>query len=185
MELNPLKIRDLVEIIPKKFGDARGHFMESFSRDRLAAAGLPGEWVQDNQSYSAEKFVLRGLHLQIAPYAQAKLIRVLKGAVFDVAVDLRASSKTYGQWDSCVLTAEKANQLYIPVGFAHGFLTLEPHTEVFYKVTATYAPNCEVGICYDDPVIAVNWPLDGASPILSDKDKVALRLADVQSKIQF
>jgi dTDP-4-dehydrorhamnose 3,5-epimerase len=185
MQIREFAIKALVEITPKKFGDARGYFMESFSRDRLIDAGLPGEWVQDNQSYSAEKYVLRGLHLQIAPFAQAKLVRVLKGSIFDVAVDLRKNSPSYGQWDYCILTAEKANQLYVPVGFAHGFLTLEHHTEVFYKVTAAYAPNYEVGIRYDDPVLAVQWPLDGATPVLSDKDMKAPRLADVESTILF
>jgi dTDP-4-dehydrorhamnose 3,5-epimerase len=185
MQIRELNIKAVLEITPKKFGDARGYFMESFSRDRLVNAGLPGDWVQDNQSYSSEKFVLRGLHLQVAPFAQAKLVRVLKGSIFDVAVDLRKNSSTYGHWDCCTLTAEKANQLYVPVGFAHGFLTLEPHTEVFYKVTAAYAPNYEVGIRYDDPALAVRWPLDDATPVLSDKDMKAPILADVESSILF
>ncbi len=185
MEIRKLGIDGVCEITNRKFGDARGYFMEAFSQERMAAAGLDYNWVQDNQSFSAEKHVLRGLHFQTAPYAQCKLVRVLKGAIFDVAVDLRRGSPTYGQWESCVLTAEKSNQLLVPVGFAHGFLTLEPATEVFYKVSARYAPNNDRSIRYDDPVLSVAWPLAGATPILSDKDRNAPFLAYIADQIQF
>ena len=138
--------------------------------------------MQDNQSYSAEKGVLRGLHFQVAPFAQDKLIRVLRGSIFDVAVDIRNGSPTYGKWVACVLSAETFNQLLIPKGFAHGFLTLEPDIEVLYKVSAPYSPQCDRGICWNDPAIGIAWPLDrGQQPMLSDKDAAAPKLADVAS----
>ena len=125
----------------KKFGDARGFFSETFSRPRFAESGIDIDWVQDNQSFSAEQGVLRGLHFQVSPYAQDKLVRVLRGSIFDVRVDLRQGSPTYGKWKSCVLSAQHMNQLLVPKGFAHGFLTLEPGVEVFYKVSAPYSPD--------------------------------------------
>ncbi len=169
------------ELNPEKFGDARGFFSETWSRRRFADLGLPLDWVQDNQSFSAEKFVLRGLHYQLEPHAQDKLVRVLRGAVFDVAVDIRAASPTFGRWASCTLSAGAWNQLLIPKGFAHGFLTLEPDTEVFYKVSAPYAPEHERAIVYDDPALAIAWPLAGATPVMSAKDRAAPRLAGGRS----
>lgn len=166
------------EITPRRFGDARGFFAETWQRQRFADIGIGVDWVQENQSFSAEKYVLRGLHLQVSPMAQAKLVRVLKGSIFDVAVDVRPGSQSFGKWVSCVLSADAFNQLYVPVGFAHGFLTLEPYVEVFYKVSAPYAPECERGIIWNDADIAIDWPLPaGAQPILSDKDRVAMSLA--------
>lgn len=169
------------EIIPEKFGDARGFFSETWSRRGFADLGLPADWVQDNQSFSAEKFVLRGLHYQIEPHAQDKLVRVLRGSVFDVAVDIRKGSPGFGRWVSRTLSAGAWNQLLIPKGFAHGFLTLAPDTEVFYKVSAPYAPEHERAIIYDDPALAITWPLEGASPILSAKDRAAPLLAEALS----
>jgi dTDP-4-dehydrorhamnose 3,5-epimerase len=141
--------------------------------------------VQDNQSLSAEVGVLRGLHFQVAPFAQDKLIRVLRGSIFDVSVDLRRGSPTYGKWASCVLSARDGNQLLVPVGFAHGFVTLEPDVEVFYKVSAPYAPDCELGIRWNDPAIGIAWPLEGRKPVLSSKDASAPLLADIAAQISF
>lgn len=168
------------EITPRRFGDARGFFAETWQRQRFTEIGIDIDWVQENQSFSAEKYVLRGLHLQVNPMAQAKLVRVLRGSIFDVAVDVRPGSPSFGKWVSCVLSADAFNQLYVPVGFAHGFLTLEPGVEVFYKVSAPYAPACERGIMWNDADIAVDWPLPaGAQPILSDKDRAAMSLAHI------
>lgn len=175
MIINRFKIDGPAEIIPKQFTDSRGHFSEVFNLKTLREAGIDcGPWVQDNQSYSRNKYTLRGMHLQLAPFAQAKLVRVLSGSVFDVFVDLRGKSKTYGKWIGITLSATKFNQLYIPVGFAHGFLTLEPHVEVQYKVNNHYAKDEERSLRWDDPKIAIDWPLPKNSlPLLSDKDAVA------------
>ena len=185
MQVNDLGHGGVLEIIPKKFGDARGFFSEVFTRQRFHDAGITQDWIQDNQSYSAEKGVLRGLHFQVAPVAQDKLIRVLKGSIFDVAVDIRNGSPTYGKWVSCVLSAEKFNQLLIPKGFAHGFVTLEAGVEVLYKVSAPYAPQCDRGVRWDDPAIGIAWPLDGMEPVLSDKDRKAPCLAEIAAQISF
>jgi dTDP-4-dehydrorhamnose 3,5-epimerase len=185
MEIRQLDLPGVVEITPQKFGDARGFFSETFSKKRFADAGLVTEWVQDNQSFSAEKFVLRGLHFQVAPFAQDKLVRVLKGSIFDVAVDIRKNSPNFGHWVSCMLSANAWNQLLIPKGYAHGFLTLEPEAEVFYKVSAPYAPECDRAIRWDDPSIAVAWPLDGAQPILSGKDQKAPLLSETNGEYAF
>ena len=177
-----MEVRDLGlgvwEITPRRFGDTRGFFAETWQRQRYADAGIDVEWVQDNQSYSAEKFVLRGLHLQVSPMPQAKLIRVLKGRIYDVAVDVRSNSPTLGKWVSCVLSAEAFNQLYVPFGFAHGFLTLEPGVEVLYKVSTPYAPTCERSIIWSDKDIAIDWPLPpDERPVLSEKDGAAMTMA--------
>ena len=186
MQVNDLGLGGVVEIIPKKFGDARGFFSETYQRQRFLDAGITQDWMQDNQSFSAEKGTLRGLHFQVAPVAQDKLIRVLKGAIFDVAVDIRNGSPTYGKWVSCELSAEKFNQLLIPRGFAHGFLTLVPDVEVLYKVSAPYSPECDRGVRWNDPAIGVAWPLEpGQQPVLSGKDAQAPMLADIASKITF
>jgi dTDP-4-dehydrorhamnose 3,5-epimerase len=185
MEIRRLELDGVIEIVPKKFGDARGFFSETYSVKRFAEAGIDIDWVQDNQSFSAEKGVLRGLHFQLAPFAQDKLIRVLRGSIFDVAVDLRKASPTYGKWVSCVLSAEAWNQLLVPKGFAHGFVTLEPNVEVLYKVSAPYAPEHDRGICWNDPAIGIAWPLEGREPVLSGKDAAAPYLADIAEQISF
>lgn len=186
MQVNDLGLGGVLEIIPKKFGDDRGFFSETFQRQRFTDAGVTPDWMQDNQSYSAEKGVLRGLHFQVAPFAQDKLIRVLRGSIFDVAVDIRNGSPTYGKWVSCELSAAKFNQLLIPKGFAHGFLTLEPDVEVLYKVSAPYSPACDRGVRWDDPAIGIDWPLaPGQQPVLSGKDATAPHLADIASQIAF
>lgn len=160
----------VVRIVPRRFEDARGWFSETYQRDRFKAAGIDAGFVQDNQSWSKPAGTLRGIHFQTPPYAQAKLVRCLKGRIWDVAVDLRSGSPTYGQWVSAELTAARGEQLYVPAGFGHGFLTLEPETEVAYKVDAFYAPECDGGIAWNDPDLAIAWPLPGAAPELSDKD---------------
>jgi dTDP-4-dehydrorhamnose 3,5-epimerase len=186
MQVNDLGLGGVVEVIPKKFGDSRGFFSETYQRQRFAEAGIAHDWLQDNQSYSAETHVLRGLHFQVAPFAQDKLIRVLRGSVFDVAVDIRQDSATYGKWVSCIISAEKFNQLLIPTGFAHGFLTLEPDVEVFYKVSAPYSPESDRGVRWNDPAIAIDWPLkNGQLPVLSAKDAAAPLLAEIAAEISF
>lgn len=166
----PLAIPSIVLIRPKKFGDARGYFMETWSAQDFAAAGIDATFVQDNQSLSAARGVVRGLHFQAPPAAQAKLIRVLKGAIFDVAVDIRRGSPSYGKWCVATLTAESAEQIFVPRGFAHGFCTLEPDTEVTYKVDGPYAPEAEGGIAWNDPDLAIDWPIAAAEAQLSGKD---------------
>jgi len=177
-----MEVRDLGlgvrEIIPRRFSDARGFFAEIWQREHFAELGIDEEWVQENQSLSCQNRVLRGLHLQVGGSSQAKLVRVLRGRIYDVAVDVRSSSPTFGSWVSCLLSADALNQLYIPKGFAHGFLTLVPGVEVFYKVSAPYAPSCERGIRWDDKDIAIKWPLlQGEQPVLSEKDRMAMSLA--------
>jgi dTDP-4-dehydrorhamnose 3,5-epimerase len=169
LEVESLAIPDVKIIKPKRHGDARGFFSETYKASAFAAAGLPTTFVQDNHSFSAEAGVLRGLHFQVPPAAQGKLVRVSRGAVFDVAVDLRVDSLTYGQHVSTVLTSENWTQIWVPPGFAHGVLTLEPHTEVLYKVLgAEYVGACEGGLAWDDSDLAIPWP---AKPkVLSERD---------------
>lgn len=164
-------------IEPKMFGDERGFFMETWNAAAFAAAGLDLTFVQDNHSRS-QKGVLRGLHFQ-NPEPQGKLVRVTNGAVFDVAVDLRAASPTFGQWVGEELSAANKRMLWVPEGFAHGFLTLEPDTDFLYKCTAPYAPQSEHTLAWDDPAVGIDWPVAGLDPIISDKDARGLSLAQV------
>jgi dTDP-4-dehydrorhamnose 3,5-epimerase len=159
----------VVSITPAMFEDARGWFSETYNRDRCVAAGIDAMFVQDNQSLSRHVGVVRGLHFQRPPDGQAKLVRCLRGAIWDVAVDIRRGSPTYGQWVAAELTAENRRQLYIPIGFAHGFVTLAPDTEIAYKCSALYAPHSDGGIRWDDPDLALPWPLTGDA-VVSDKD---------------
>jgi dTDP-4-dehydrorhamnose 3,5-epimerase len=174
----PLALDGVLVITPKRHGDARGWFSETWSKKALAAAGVATDFVQDNQAFNARKGTLRGLHFQKAPHAQGKLVRVLKGAIFDVAVDVRPGSPTYGKWTGQTLTAEAGEQLWVPRGFAHGYVTLTDDTELFYKVDGDYAPQLEGGIIWNDPDIGIAWPLDG-EPVLSDKDQQLPRLKDL------
>lgn len=164
-------------IEPKVFGDDRGFFMETWNAAGFAAAGLDLAFVQDNHSRS-QKGVLRGLHFQ-NPGPQGKLVRVANGAVFDVAVDLRRSSPTFGQWVGVELSAANKRMFWVPEGFAHGFLTLEPDTDFLYKCTAPYAPQSEHTLAWDDPAVGIEWPLGGTEPVLSAKDAAGVSLADV------
>ena len=171
----------VVRIIPKRFQDSRGWFAETYQRDRFGAAGIGADFVQDNHSFSAPIGTLRGIHFQAPPHAQAKLVRCLRGRIWDVAVDLRAGSPTYGQSVAVELTADRGEQLYIPIGFGHAFLTLEPDCEVAYKASDFYAPESDGGVIWDDPDLAIAWPLDGAAPQLSDKDARLPALKDFVS----
>ena len=166
-------------VTPKKFGDHRGFFSETWSRKAFAEAGLDLDFVQDNQSLSAPVGTLRGLHFQSPPFAQDKLVRVTRGRILDVAVDIRASSPTFGKHVAVELSAENWKQLLVPVGFAHGFVTLEPDTEVLYKVTAPYAPQNDHGLAFDDPALGIDWRLPLSGLTLSDKDRKHPRLAEM------
>lgn len=181
----PLAIPAVVLIRPKKFGDARGYFMETWSQEAFAAAGIDAVFVQDNQSLSAARGVVRGLHFQGPPAPQAKLVRVLKGAIFDVAVDIRVGSPSYGRWCAATLTAEGAEQLFVPRGFAHGFCTLEPDTEVSYKVDGPYAPQTEGGIAWNDQELAIDWPIALAEAQLSGKDVALPAFAGFTSPFRY
>jgi dTDP-4-dehydrorhamnose 3,5-epimerase len=164
-----------------RFADARGFFAETYHREKWRAAGLTQDFVQDNHSFSAAAFTLRGLHFQTPPFAQAKLVRVVRGAVLDVAVDLRRGSPTYGRHVALTLSDADGAQLLVPVGFAHGFLTLEPETEVVYKVSAHYAPAHDRGLLWSDPALAIAWPAPAEAIVLSDKDRAWPPLADLDS----
>lgn len=177
MKVERLAIPDVILVTPPKFGDSRGFFSETFSAARFAEAGIAGPFVQDNQSLSAAKGTIRGLHCQLAPNAQGKLVRVLRGAIWDVAVDIRRGSASYGQHVAAVLSAENWSQLWIPQGFLHGFCTIEPDTEVVYKVTAPYDPAAERGVRWDDPDLALPWPVLAGEARLSGKDELLPRLA--------
>ena len=170
MQIKDLSIPDVKLIIPREYDDDRGSFAEIYIRKALEAAGILESFVQDNASRSINVGTIRGLHYQIPPYAQAKLIRVSRGRIVDVAVDLRHSSPTYGKYVTAELSAENWSQLYLPIGFAHAFCTLEPNTEVVYKVSSYYAPKAESGILWADPDLAISWPVKNNEAILSEKD---------------
>jgi dTDP-4-dehydrorhamnose 3,5-epimerase len=159
-------------ITPKRFQDQRGWFSETYNRSQFLKSGKDIIFVQDNQSFSQFPYTLRGLHFQVPPHAQDKLVRCTRGRIYDVAIDVRRGSPTYGKWVGLELTADNGKQLLVPKGFAHGFLTLEPNTEAAYKVSDFYAPACDAGFRWDDPAIKVDWPLPpGAAPLLSAKDE--------------
>jgi len=181
VEMRLLGLDGVLEIRPARFSDERGFFSEVWSRAQWSEAGIDVDFVQDNHSQSKERGVLRGLHYQAPPMAQAKLVRVTRGAVFDVAVDIRKGSPTFGKWTSTILSAAEWNQLFVPVGFAHGFVTLEPDSEVIYKVSMPYSAAHDRAIRFDDRDIGIDWPVPVDQLILSDKDRAAPRLADVQT----
>ena len=183
--ITPLAIPDVLPITPKRHGDARGWFSETWSRRAFEAAGLTADFVQDNQAFSARKGTLRGLHFQKPPHAQAKLVRVTRGAILDVAVDIRRGSPTYGKHVAAEISAEAWNQIYVPAGFAHGFCTLTPDAEVLYKVTALYSRENDFGLLWNDPALGIDWPVDAASALLSDKDKVQPTLADLPAHFTY
>ena len=169
----------------RRFGDDRGWFSESYNANRFAEAGVSDSFVQDNHSFSARRGTLRGLHFQAPPHVQAKLVRCAAGAIWDVAVDLRAASPTYGRWVGAKLTAEGGEQLYIPIGFAHGFLTLTDDAQVLYKASDFYAPASEGSIRWDDPDIAIDWPLARITPTLSERDNAAGSLAALTARFAY
>jgi len=180
MQIRPLGLDGVIEISPRKFGDDRGFFSETYNAKSFAEAGIDLTFVQDNHSYSAAKGVVRGLHYQLPPFAQDKLVRVIRGAILDVAVDIRKSSPTFGKWVALEVSAEKWNQILVPKGFAHGFVTLVENTEVIYKVTNYYSPEHDRSIRFDDPVIGIDWPLPASGVQLSDKDQKAPLFADAE-----
>ena len=184
-EVRRLALDGVLEIVPDRFADERGFFSEVWSKARWREAGVGTDFVQDNHSMSRDAGVLRGLHYQAPPMAQAKLVRVTRGKVFDVAVDIRNSSPTFGHWVSVILSAERWNQLLIPEGFAHGFLTLEPNCEVEYKVSAPFSAEHDRAIRFDDPEIAIAWPVEAGGLILSGKDRAAPRLSEVQTGFSY
>ncbi len=166
-------------VVPHVFRDGRGFFLETWSERDLAALGVAEHFVQDNHSHSVTAGTVRGLHFQLPPRAQAKLVRVLRGAVLDVVVDLRPGSSTYGRHAAAELSAADARQVYVPAGFAHGFCTLEPETEVAYKASDYYVPDLERGLAWDDPDLALPWPGAAGRAVLSEKDRRLPRLRDV------
>jgi dTDP-4-dehydrorhamnose 3,5-epimerase len=180
MKIEPQKIPEVLLITPPKFSDSRGFFSETWSSAKLGAAGFTENFVQDNQSLSTTPGTIRGLHCQIAPNPQGKLVRVIKGSIWDVAVDIRTGSPTYGQQVAAVLSEENWQQLWIPAGFLHGFCTLEPYTEVIYKVTGDYDRAAERAVIWNDATLNLPWPVEPGAELLSDKDKVLPSLADCE-----
>jgi dTDP-4-dehydrorhamnose 3,5-epimerase len=178
MHVEKLAIPEVILLTPPRFGDARGYFSETFNARRFAEAGIAGPFIQDNHSLSVPKGTVRGLPCQIAPSVQGKLVRCVRGAIWDVAVDIRHRSPSYGRHVAAVLSAENWRQLWIPGGFLHGFCTLEPDTEVIYKVTADYDRAAERGVIWSDPSLALPWPVAETDAVLSDKDRILPKLAD-------
>lgn len=178
MKVTALEIDSVKLLLPQRREDARGYFVETWNRKVLSDAGIEVDFVQDNASFSVHAGSIRGLHFQEPPMVQAKLVRVVRGAIYDVAVDLRRASPTFGRHVGRTLTAEKGEQLFVPVGFAHGFCSLQPETEVAYKISGFYSPPHDKGIAWDDPDLGIEWPLNGNVPVLSDKDRNLPRLAE-------
>jgi dTDP-4-dehydrorhamnose 3,5-epimerase len=185
MRVTPTDLPDVKLLAPKKFEDARGFFVETYSRRALAAHGIDAEFVQDNLSLSRPVGTVRGLHFQIAPFAQAKLIQVLRGRILDVAVDIRAGSPSFGRHVAVTLSADAPVQMLVPVGFAHGFCTLEPDTEVMYKVSAFYSREHEMGLQWNDPALGIAWPVSPERAVLSDKDARNPVLADLPAVFHY
>ncbi|HKH02659.1 MAG TPA: dTDP-4-dehydrorhamnose 3,5-epimerase [Bradyrhizobium sp.] len=179
LEIRSLHLADVKLLVPRIHRDARGFFSETYNRQALNAAGMTMEFVQDNHILSSEPGTLRGLHFQVSPHAQGKLVRVTRGSIFDVAVDIRVGSPTFGQHVSATLSVENWMQIWIPAGFAHGYCTLEPNTEVIYKVTDYYAPDCDRGIKWDDEALGIKWPIRPDNVKLSEKDRTQPALKDM------
>src|SRR4051812_26068723 len=185
MEAKNLGLSGLLLLKPRRFADSRGYFVETHNERTLAGAGITARFVQDNESYSARRGTIRGLHFQMPPAAQAKLVRVVRGSVYDVAVDLRVGSPSYGRWEGANLTADGGEQLFVPRGFAHAFCTVEPDTVVAYKVDDFYSPANDSGLIWNDPTLAIGWPLGSDQAVLSDKDLKLGRFADFQSPFRY
>ena len=182
MEILPVESLPAVKIVtPRRHGDERGFFSEVWRADAWRQAGINVEFVQDNHSLSRVKGTVRGLHFQIGASAQAKLVRCTRGSILDVVVDIRHGSPSFGRHSAIVLSAENWKQLYVPVGFAHGFCTLEPGTEVAYKVTDVYAPDCDAGVAWDDPDLGIDWPVERGRAVLSEKDARLPRVAELRA----
>jgi dTDP-4-dehydrorhamnose 3,5-epimerase len=185
MDATATEIPGVLLLKPRCFKDVRGYFAETYNRRAAQAAGLAAEFVQDNQAFSHQRGTVRALHFQVPPHAQAKLVRVLRGAIYDVAVDLRAGSPTYGRFVAATLTAQGGEQVFVPRGFAHGYCTLEAGVEVLYKVDDYYAPDCERGLIWNDPALAIDWPVAASDAVLSDKDRQLPRFADFVSPFRY
>ncbi len=185
MQVEELSIPDVKVLTPNRHGDHRGFFSEVYNKKTLAAAGIDIDFVQNNHSLSAERGTVRGLHFQVPPFAQDKLVRVVRGSVFDVAVDLRRGSPTYSKHVSAVISAEAWNQILVPIGFAHGFMTLESDTEVLYKVSNYYSAEHDKGLLWNDPALGIEWPVAEDEAILSAKDKLQPRLAQLSPDFRF
>ena len=181
MKIEQTALDGVVILTPDRFGDARGFFSESWNRNRLAAHGIEIDFVQDNHSLSAKVGTVRGLHFQSPPHAQDKLVRCGKGCLFDVAVDVRKGSPTFGQWVGVELSFENGKQLLVPAGFLHGFVTREPDTEIIYKCSDYYSPECDGAVRYDDPDIGIDWGIAKGEALLSEKDTNAPLLRDFDS----
>ncbi|SFD68878.1 dTDP-4-dehydrorhamnose 3,5-epimerase [Roseivivax sediminis] len=178
LEIEETALPGVVILTPKRFGDARGFFSESWNRKRMAEAGYDFDFVQDNHSLSAKVGTVRGLHFQSPPMAQDKLVRCGRGRLYDVAVDVRRGSPTYGKWVGVELSFENGKQLLVPKGFLHGFVTREPDTEIVYKCSDYYSPECDGAVLWNDPDIGIDWGIDASEALLSEKDQAAQRLAD-------
>ena len=185
MIASPTKIPGVLSISVPRHGDVRGFFAETYNQKAYSRAGIEATFLQDNHSVSELVGTVRGLHYQTPPHAQAKLVRCGRGSLFDVAVDIRTGSPTYGHWYGEVLSFENGRQLYIPEGFAHGFMTLEDDTEIVYKCSDFYAPECEGAVRFDDPDIGIEWPVVDRGITLSEKDATAPLLRDVKSPFNF
>jgi len=185
IDIENTAIKDVIIVTPKRFGDSRGFFSEVWNQKNLASAGITDDFVQDNHAFSAEKGTLRGLHYQTDPHAQGKLVRVTRGAVLDVAVDIRQGSPTFGQHVAVELSADNWRQLWVPKGFAHGYVTLTENTEFLYKVSGQYSPENEAGIIWSDPDLDINWGVTGDQVRLSDKDKLLPRFKDQKQLFQY
>ena len=181
LNVEALAIADVKLVTPARFGDDRGFFSETYNAERFKAAGIDADFVQDNHSLSARKGTVRGLHFQAPPFAQAKLVRVLRGAIVDVAVDVRKGSPTFGTWVSAGLSAENGVQIYIPRGFLHGFATLEPDTEIAYKVDNYYSKECDGAVLWSDQTLGIDWGVPVAEAVLSEKDAKAQSFADFET----
>ncbi|MEM9735084.1 MAG: dTDP-4-dehydrorhamnose 3,5-epimerase [Pseudomonadota bacterium] len=181
MDVIETAIPEVKKLIPRRFGDNRGWFTESYNKDRLAEAGITADFVQDNHSFSADIGTVRGLHFQAPPHAQGKLVRVTRGRVLDVAVDIRKGSPTFGAWVSEELTGEGGEQLWVPRGFLHGFVTLTPDVELLYKVDAYYSPEADGAVRFDDPDIGIDWQVDTSQAVLSGKDAAAPWFRDFET----
>ena len=185
MEVVETAIPEVKIIKPKKHGDHRGFFSETYNKKVLSAAGIDLDFVQDNHSLSADKCTVRGLHFQLPPFAQDKLVRVVRGSILDVAVDIRRGSPTFGRHVSAVVSAAEWNQILVPIGFAHGFVTLEPNTEVLYKTTKFYAPEHDRGLLWNDPELGIDWGVDEGQAVLSDNDRALPTLNDAPDLFEY
>ena len=185
MQVRTTEIPGVLLLTPRYFNDKRGYFVETYNARAARDTGLMAEFVQDNQALSLKRGTVRALHFQVPPKVQAKLVRVVRGSIYDVAVDLRAGSPSYGRWVAATLTAQGGEQIFVPRGFAHGYCTLEDDTEVAYKVDDYYAPDCEQGLAWNDLTLRIEWPIPLADAVLSDKDRELPAFADFASPFRY